>query len=344
MVQKGAGTMIEIVNNKERNLKNLKQIGTPKEENKIYMEHLVYAKVKESSYKEKRVFVLMGHTERMEGRYATFIEGVIPIREIEFHGNTPRWNNSTWSEIFREIKRLYEDMIIVGWAVDIKGMSPKVTPELERVHREHFGGVHQVLFLLDTIEGEETFYMYKENKVVPKDGFYIYQKARKKESIQHYESKKEIIPVKVLEAKREKSHVQRVQESQVDVEVDIQQEEERRNFQGGRYRQLINEKKKKKPTDDGNLGIAIAVAMLVFVIGVGVYEDKDKIFGTSNSVETNVLQEQQENSAQASAEYNGNTQSEDRDSQFEENTEVADVNNADDVIPVDIIPGTERQE
>ena len=74
--------MIEIEMNKERNLKNLKQIGTPKEENKIYVEYMVYAKIKENSYKEKRVFVLMGHTERMDGRYVTFVEGVIPVREI----------------------------------------------------------------------------------------------------------------------------------------------------------------------------------------------------------------------------------------------------------------------
>ena len=155
--------MIEIINDKERNLKNIKQIGTPKEENKIYVEHIVYAKIKETSYTEKRVFVLMGHTERLEGRYVTFVEGIIPVREIEFQGNIPRWNNSTWGEVFREIKRLYEEMIIVGWAIDVKGMLPKVTPELERVHREHFGGVHQLLFLLDTLEQEETFYMYKEN-------------------------------------------------------------------------------------------------------------------------------------------------------------------------------------
>ena len=73
--------MIEIVTEKERNLKNLKQIGTPKEENKIYIENFAYAKLKENSYREKRAFVLMGHTERMEGQYATFVEAIIPINK-----------------------------------------------------------------------------------------------------------------------------------------------------------------------------------------------------------------------------------------------------------------------
>ena len=324
--------MIEFEIDKERNLKNLKQIGTPKEENKIYVESMVYARLKETSFREKRVFVLMGHTERMEGKYVTFVEGIIPVREIEFQGNTPRWNNSTWSEIFREIKRLYEDMIIVGWAVDLKGMTPKVTPDFERVHREHFGGVHQLLLLMNTLEQEETFYIYKENKVVPKDGFYIYHRARRRENIvvtpQVKEQRKEMIPVKVIDFNKEE-----VSENKgIDVEVDIEQEEMLPKGRGGRYRQLMNEGKNKTFTGiDENFGVALAVAMLVFVIGVGIYEDRDKIFG-NGSVETNVMQEQE--STQTDAMPEGT----------EAGTEVTDAEGEKDVIPVDVIPGSEQQE
>ena len=257
--------MIEVINDKERNLKNLKQIGTPREEGKIYIENLAYSKIKEESYCEKKVYILMGHTERMQGRYATFIEAVVPVREIEFFGTIPKWNNTTWSNVFREIKRMYEEMIIVGWAIDIKGMSPRMTPDLERVHREHFGGVHQLLFLLDTLEQEETFYIYKENKLVSKDGFYIYHKARSREL--------------------------RRPEPKVDVEVNVSEAEIRR---GGMYRQFIQEQKKPEK-DGGNMGIAVAVAMLVFVLGVGLYENSGSILGRQNSVEVsgeqNVVQD-----------------------------------------------------
>ena len=322
--------MIEIINDKERNLKNIKQIGTPKEENKIYVEHIVYAKIKETSYKEKRVFVLMGHTERLEGRYVTFVEGIIPVREIDFSGNTPRWNNAIWSEVFREIKRLYEDMIIVGWAVDVKGMLPKVTPELERVHREHFGGVHQLLLLLDTLEQEETFYMYKENKVVSKDGFYIYHKARKKECAEVLKEEQELISIKVLDQKQE---MFQQGTEQVDVEVDIRQEEHKK-IQHGQYRQFVNmhDKKTRESASEGNLGIAIAVAMLVFVIGVGLYEDKDKLFAPSESVTTNAIQEQNSNVSQIISEQ------EKGGGLNEEGTETVQV----DLIPVDVISGTEQ--
>ncbi len=285
MVQKGVDeSMIEIENEKNRNLKNVKQVGTPREENKIYIENMTYNKIKEDGYHEKSVYVLMGHTERMGAKYATFIEAAIPVRGMEFVGNVPKWNNAMWSEVFREIKRLYEDMIIVGWSIDIKGMAPKMTPDLERVHREHFGGVHQVLFLLDTLEQDETFFIYKENKLVSKDGFYIYHTVRVKERPSNTVIG-ERIPITVLP---EKNKGFRRVEPEVEVEVEVSESEIRR---GGKYRQLMQEQKKPEK-DNGNIGIAIAVAMLVFIIGVGVYENSGSILGKMDSVETNLLQKE----------------------------------------------------
>lgn len=301
--------MIEIVNDKERNLKNLKQIGTPREENKIYVENLAYIKMKEESYKEKRVFVLLGHTERMDGRYATFVEAAVPVREIDFVGTTPRWNNAIWNEVFREIKRLYEDMIIVGWAIDIRGMSPKITPELERVHREHFGGAHQLLFLLDTLEQEETFYMYKENKLIAKDGFYIYHRAYRRERVVTREQER------YQEHVKPESGVIRRREREVGVEVELPETETRK---GGRYRQLMQEEKKEVSKGGGNLGIVVAAAALVLVIGVGVYQNSgSNIMGNPDSVETNLLQEE-------------NSETEEENTQEEK-----------DVISVEVVPGIE---
>ena len=77
-------------------------------------------------------------------------------------------------EVFRDIKRAYESYIIVGWALDIKGMPPKISMELEAVHREQFGGAHQVLFLLDSMERDEFFYITCKNHLRQKQGFYIY--------------------------------------------------------------------------------------------------------------------------------------------------------------------------
>jgi len=327
--------MIDIVTDQERNLKNLKQIGTPREENKIYIENFAYTKMKESTYKEKRAFVLMGHTERMEGRYATFIEAVIPINEMEFSGGIPRWNNKIWNDVFREIKRLYEEMIIVGWAIDRKGMPLQVSPELERVHREHFGGVHQLLFLLDTLEREEIFYIYKENKVIEKDGFYIYHRARKKQGI-------EPIAIEVLpeESKEEgtrmsKSMKQERSIGECEVELDVSEIEPRRI---GRYRQMLQEKETQKTKDNGNIGLVVAVAMLLLIIGAGIYDNLDSWFGDRGTVETQVQPEQMSVEPEIVIE--------DTEVSSEQIEEVLseDVETVLDVIPVEVISGEGQSE
>ena len=304
--------MIEVKNEKNRNLKNVKQIGTPREDNKIYIENMAYAKIKEENYREKNVFVLMGHTEHMEGRYATFVEAVIPVRGIEFAGSVPRWNNSSWSETFREIKRLYEELIIVGWALDVKGMSPKLTPDLERVHREHFGGVHQLLFLMDSLENEEMFYIYKENKLISKDGFYIYYKARSKEK--NYERTDN--PKTSKEALPDKPRYRHYNTPQVEVELEVPETEFRR---GGVYRQLMQEQKKSK-ADGGNLGIAVAVAVLVFVVGVSLYENSGNLRDKWGAIQTNLLNNIK------STEVSG---------------EELDENSTETIIEIEIVPGNE---
>ena len=151
-----------------------------------------------------------------------------------------------------------------------------------------------------------------------KDGFYIYHRARTKETLEQKQTTRERIPIKIRESKQ---RMDREVEPQVDVEVDILPKEEvlERKL-GGTYRRLMNEKKKHISAEDGNIGVAIAVAMLIFVIGVGVYEDRDKILGVNNSVPANVIEE----------------------TEVEElETETESVESAADIIPVDVISGTE---
>ncbi len=316
--------MIDVVVDKERNLKNLKQIGTPQEENKIYVENLVYLKLKEDSYKEKRAYVLMGHTERMNGRCATFVEAAIPVNDMEFSGGIPRWSNKIWSGVFRDIKRMYEEMIIVGWVFDAKGMGLRMSQELERVHREHFGGVHQLLFLMDSLEKEERFYAYKENRFISKEGFYIYYHSKvRNESREQYESQEMGVSLEIPDLHMVKALAREYGEFLKAMDS---------HAQGGQYRELLRKENKNQSSESSNLGIAVAVALLMFVIGIGAYENKDNIFG-KNDVPT--AQESGEISTEDAA-ANATQSTEDLENS---ETEASDATEAGYTIPIEIIPG-----
>ncbi len=249
--------MIDIVEGNGRNLRNIRQIGTPAEEDKIYVENNAYERLHLEEFAEKRVFVLMGHTECVDKHYATFIEAVIPIRDIDFSGNLPLWNNHAWGEVFREVKRVYEDAIIVGWALDIKGMSPKMTPELEAVHREQFGGAHQLFLFMDSLEQEEYFYLSKKNHLRRKDGFYIYYDAKSTQPSEPMEVQLEIpktslIPAAVPAAKEKEAVKSRA-----------------------RYREAVyNRKKEASGKKITSYAAVAAAALLIGVIGAGIYQKR----------------------------------------------------------------------
>ena len=165
--KKEAG-MIDIVTN------NVKQIGTPADEGRVYISEKAYKRIKTEGFREREVFVLMGHTESSGGKYATFVEAAIAVYDIEFEKNVPLWTNKVWNGIFTEIKENYEEMIIVGWAFRQDDFPAEPTPMLENIHREHFGGAHQLMFLMNRVEQEENFYIKKNNHLKKKSGFFVY--------------------------------------------------------------------------------------------------------------------------------------------------------------------------
>lgn len=322
--------MIDVVLDKERNLKNLKQIGTPQKENKIYVENLVYSKIKEVNPREKTVFVFMGHTERMNGKYATFVEAAIPVNDMEFAGGIPRWNNKIWSGVFREIKRIYEDLIIVGWSYDMKGMSPRMTRELERIHKEYFGGIHQVFLLMDSIEKEETFYTYKESNLLPQEGFYIYYHTKASAP------KIEVPKFEIMDLNLEVPDQEFWENTREVLEPEIT------SPKGGRYRELLQTQQQAAEKDGSNIGIAVAVALLIFVIGIGAYENRDHLFGGTGIPaveETGYL------STETNATETGSTEVNPSEMTNAKNASEVSGNdtNTDNTIPVEIIPGEEEK-
>lgn len=160
--------MIDIVTN------NVRQIGTPADEGRVYISEKAYKRIKTEGFKDKEVFVLMGHTESSGGRYATFVEAAIAVYDMEFDKNAPLWTNKVWSRVFAEIKKSYEELIIVGWAFRQEDFPAEPTPMLENIHREHFGGAHQLMFLLNRNEQEENFFIKKNNHLKKKTGFFVY--------------------------------------------------------------------------------------------------------------------------------------------------------------------------
>lgn len=180
--QKGVHIMIEIIQEEEfertkrKELpKEIKQIGRPDIGERIYVENQTYEFLHPYDIgSEKMAYILLGEFENFAGRQCVFVEAAIRLEEVMFDGELPLWNDQTWAYIYRHLKQEYDNLAIIGWAMDIKGQLPNLTLRMESLHQQNFGGTHQVLLLMDSLEREEAFYGSRNGHLYRRDGFYIY--------------------------------------------------------------------------------------------------------------------------------------------------------------------------
>ncbi len=256
-------------------LKNIRQIGSPTETDKIFIENNAYQRIHRDEFPERRVFVLMGHTECAVTGYSSYVEAVIPVWNIAFSQGIPVWNNHVWNDVFGEVKRSFENSVIIGWVLDSKGIPPRLTAELEAVHREHFGGAHQLLFLLDSIEQEEYFYQARAGHLRQREGFYIYF-----DSDCIYNN---IIPEEVWMAKA-KEHEALRPDPEEKTQGDVV------SMPRARYRDIINAQQTQTQQENGSwissAAIIAAIVLLVAIAGTAVRQRRFSIEGIQQAVES----------------------------------------------------------
>lgn len=168
--------------------KSVKQMGTPDAGDRIYIENDAYQKIHTRARGVDRiVYVLMGHFDNFGGCDCTFVEDAVEMREVDFQGNLPIWTDESWKYLYRRLRPEHENMVIVGWAVDICGQLPGMSAQLEHIHQSYFGGRQQVLMLLDSLEHEEVFYGNQNGYLKRRMGFYIcYNKVAIEENYHPY--------------------------------------------------------------------------------------------------------------------------------------------------------------
>ena len=301
--------MIEIIREenwddaKEKKLpKDIRQIGRPDVGERIYIEDEVYKYLHPyESNSEKLVYVLLGRFENYSGRQCTFVEAAIQLEHLEFEAEIPRWSDHEWAYIYKRLKDEYDSMVIVGWALDHRGSLPNMTKQIEQFHQTHFGGIHQTLFLMDTLEKEETFFSLRNGHLYRRDGFYIYYDKhvssglKKPESLEEkteeinlpetdeltFMQQDEPVPV-------EKENLNDILEEELYMEESMQQDEPGPQAQPelkrqGRYRKQLEEAEK---TEEAKVPAysSLVLAVVVLTLGFTAYQNHKKMNEMENTL------------------------------------------------------------
>ncbi|MGN0437004.1 MAG: LysM peptidoglycan-binding domain-containing protein [Lachnospiraceae bacterium] len=180
--------MIEVVYNKagqtEDNIfaeitlpKNIRQIGMPSGNRRIYIEDYVMTYLNQmanpnSSY--ARGAILVGETVQSAAGQVVFISGAIAAQNLELDLEETTFDGETWDYIYQEVKQYFPELSVVGWFLSRMGFSTEVNDMIVKLHMENFGTEDKVLYIMDSLEGEDALYMLEGDYLRRQTGYYIY--------------------------------------------------------------------------------------------------------------------------------------------------------------------------
>lgn len=160
--------------------KNICQIGENNSNQKIYVEDNVITNLKKRTGKQEDVNygVLLGEIKRKNGNTYVFVKGMVEVREVI--ENSLIFNDDIWAAIYKDIKKYFSKMNIVGWFVSVPYRVRDDLKGIRKLHLDNFAGNDKVCFLTDRTENDENFYMCKQGNLEKQSGYYIYYERNEK--------------------------------------------------------------------------------------------------------------------------------------------------------------------
>lgn len=199
--------------------KNIRQIGSPVGHTKVYIEDYVITFLNALSMDKNtyvRGAILFGEKKNIGSDTVIFVRGAIEGQNLELDLEEAVFDDKVWREIYQEKDRLFPDLEVIGWALSRMGFSVRLNDKIKKTHFENFPGEGKVLYMIDHLEQEDAFYVYRGQDLVRQNGYYIYyernpmmqnylvERNQQLREAQSYEN--------MMEAKRDEKLVQQFRE------------------------------------------------------------------------------------------------------------------------------------
>ena len=156
--------------------RNYRQIGEPGAK-KIYIEDYVYTYLNKLAQPENlyaRGAVLFGKMYKTSIGKCIFISGAAACQNFELDLEETIFSEESWGEIYRIRDSFFPEMEICGWFLSRMGFSVDLNDKIIRIHMDNFSGENKVLYMIDALENEDAFYVYRGQDLVRQSGYYIY--------------------------------------------------------------------------------------------------------------------------------------------------------------------------
>lgn len=160
--------------------KNIRQMGENDSNQKIYIEDNVMTLLRKKTQNpdDIKYGVLLGEIKRKKNNTYVFVKAMVEVRDII--ENSLIFNDDIWSDIYKDIKKFFGRMDVVGWFVSVPYRVRDDLKGIRKLHMDNFAGNDKICFLSDRTENDESFYMCRRGKLEKQKGYYIYYEKNEK--------------------------------------------------------------------------------------------------------------------------------------------------------------------
>lgn len=156
---------------------NVKQIGSIDDNMKVYIEDYAYKYICQYARAEthsEKIGVLIGEYIEVDKQNIVLISGFIQGKYSDNINGVLTFTDKTWEYIKTRQDRYYRNFEIVGWLHTQPGNGVSISEDDKRFHEENFIEQYQVLFLVDSIEKIDCFFVWDNEKLRQLNGYFIY--------------------------------------------------------------------------------------------------------------------------------------------------------------------------
>lgn len=270
--------MIEIICNKDdsdkseenpkdnntciRRPKNIKQIGDVSSDKKIYIEDYAFTYINSIAYnspQEEQAGVLLGELAKEGNERCVFVKGVIKAALGDTSDTGIYFNENIWNKIYSDTEKYFPDLSVVGWFAVMPEVTDERMARLKKLHLDNFAGNMKTLYLVDTVEKEEHFYLYENGTLKRQKGYVCFYER-------NYEMQEYML---------ERSEKKSCEDASDDRVI--------RNI-----RNVIREKeelKEQRKSGSFMYGVSVFLVVVIIVIGINLMNNYEKMRRLNQSVD-----------------------------------------------------------